>query len=216
MYTVPAFLDKIAPDLTMRFKSYLETGFRSVTGISDLSVDFVDFEGGFAGQKFSNVSIVRDDTESITVSLYEQSGSPVREFLDAWVTGVRDPLSGIAHYHGAIDNGVPYSEKNHTAEFIYINLDPTGRRIEYACMLAYAFPTRVPKEHYNYEFGDRGNAQLDIEFRCKKYESRYINDIAAFYLACDSLKYSYYDFNPNQNLGSDEVKKKVQNAYILK
>ena len=198
LHKPPAFMLERFPDLTRRFKTYLETGFTSVDGISDISVDFTDFEGGFAGQRFSTVSLARDETENITIQLYELTGSPVRESLDTWITGTRDPRSGIAHYHGLIaEKGADYySEKNHTAEMIYVNLDPTAMNIEYAAMFAHMFPTRVPKAHLNYEKGNRDNALLDIEMRCSKYESPAINNIGAWYIANSNVNYNYLDFDP--------------------
>lgn len=198
MYRTPVFMDKMFPGKTTNFKSYIETGYTRIDGIADISVDFIDFEGGFAGQKFSNVSLARDDTDTLTISVYEQSGSPVREYIDSWITGVRDPRSGIAHYHGAIQNkSVKYGEINHSAEFIYYTADPTGKSLEYGCMFAHAFPTKVPKNHLNYEKGERGNVLLDLEFRVQKYESSYINNVCQFYASRDKIKYSYIDFNPN-------------------
>ena len=84
MYTPPFFMTEGFPEQTRVFKSIIETGYTRVDGIADLSVDFVEFEGGFAGQRFSNVSLVHDDTDTFTITVYEQSGSPVREFLDTW------------------------------------------------------------------------------------------------------------------------------------
>ena len=215
MYTNPFFMQEGFPDQTTAFKSILETGYTRVAGINDISVDFVEFEGGFAGQKFSNVSLTRDDTDTITITVYEQSGSPVREFLETWVTGVRDPRSGVAHYHGMmLQHGeeypdakttnaagqnvskVPYGEKFHTAEFIYYNTTPNMQDIEYGCMLAHAFPTKVPKAHLNYEKGVRDNVPMDIEMRVTKYESTYINQICEWYRQVDLIKYSYLDFDP--------------------
>lgn len=213
MHRTPLFMEKGFPDMTANFKSYIETGYKSVQGIGDLSADFIDIEGGWAAQKFSNISLVRDDTDEITVELYEQTGSPVREFIETWMTGVRDPRSGVAHYHGmlvepnqvATDNNatdlIEYSEKNHTCEFIYIDLDPTARFIEYACMFAHCFPTKVPKSHLNYSSGNRGEVLMDVSFKVTKYEGRYINDIAAWYLAQDKLTYNYLEFNPNRKIG---------------
>ncbi len=205
MYRAPFFMEKAFPELTNRFKAYLETGFRRVSGISDLSVDFVDFDGGFGSQRFSNPSSVSDDTGSIQVSLYELSGSPIREFIETWISGVRDPRTNVAHYHGHVagpgenitDGKIEYSEANHTAELIYYTMDPTCTRIEYACMLAHCFPASSNRDHLNFESNSHDNAEYEIEFRCTKYESRYINDIAAFYLMADTIKYSYLDFNPN-------------------
>ena len=199
LHKPPAFMLERFPDLTRRFKTSLETGYTSLDGIGDISVDFTDFEGGFAGQRYSTVMLARDDTENVTIQVYELSGSPVREYLDTWVTGTRDPRSGIAHYHGVIaDKGAEYySEKNHTAEMFYVNLDPTAINIEYCCMFAHMFPTRVPKAHLNYEKGNRDNALLDLEFRTTKYESPAINNIGAWYIANSNVNYNYLDFDPN-------------------
>lgn len=199
LHKPPAFMQERFPDMTRRFKTYLETGYTSLDGISDISVDFTDFEGGFAGQRYSTVSLARDETETITIQLYELTGSPIREYLDTWITGTRDPRSGIAHYHGVIaEKGADYySEKNHTAEMFYVNLDPTAINIEYCAMFAHMFPTRVPKAHLNYEKGNRDNAQLDVEMRCTKYESPAINNIGAWYIANSNVNYNYLDFDPN-------------------
>ena len=199
LHKPPAFMQERFPDMTRRFKTYLETGYTSLDGLSDISVDFTDFEGGFAGQRYSTVSLARDETENITIQLYELTGSPIREYLDTWITGTRDPRSGIAHYHGVIaEKGADYySEKNHTAEMFYVNLDPTAINIEYCCMFAHMFPTRVPKAHLNYEKGNRDNALLDCEFRTTKYESPAINNIGAWYIANSNVNYNYLDFDPN-------------------
>lgn len=205
-HKVPQFMSKKYKDLTDNFRSYLETGFKSVSGIGNLTAEGIEVEGGWAAQKFSNMSIVRDDTDTITIELTEMTGSPVREFIETWMTGIRDPRSGVAHYHGAVANPtmddegdgehLKYCEKNHTGEFIYVALDPTAQYIEYACLLAHVWPKNVPKEHYNYQSGSRDVVTMSLEFAVTKYEGRYINDIAAYYLAASNLKYNYLEFNP--------------------
>ena len=204
MYKKPYFMEKAFPDLTNRFKSYIETGFRSVNGIGDIQVDFTTFEGGYTGQKFETVQIATDQTDTITIGLYEMSGSPCTEFLTTWITGVRDPRTGIAHYHGNVmgplddaTEKIKYGEKNHTAEFVYLVTDPTGKFIEYACLLAHCFPEKVDRDQYNYDTNSHDATEIEVVLHCTKYESRYINDITAYYLAIDTLKWSYLDFNPN-------------------
>lgn len=198
MHVVPNFMDKAFKQVTRSFKSYIETGYKSVQGIGDLSTSEITIEGGWAAQSFSNISGSKDDTDEITVQLYEQTGSPVREFIECWITGMRDPRSGVAHYHGALDfegeELVEYGEKNHTAEFVYMTLDPTARYIEYACLFAHCWPTRVPKQHLNYDSGNRSEVLLDIPFKATKYEGKYVNDLAYYYLTRQKLKYNYLDF----------------------
>ena len=210
-YKIPPFLNHIMPKESMRFKHLVESGFTRIDGIQDTNVETVDFEDGFGGQKFRNVSLASNDTDTITISIYEQSGSPIREYLDAWVTGMRDIRSGFAHYHGALDereiindkgekekqDGVLYGEKYHTGEFIYCTMDPTGRHIEYACMFAHAFPTKVPKSHLNYETRNRGNVLMDLEFAVQLYESPAINAIANYLVANSKVEYNYLKFTPN-------------------
>ena len=212
MHTTPYFMANQYPEMTTNFKSYIETAYKSVEGIGDLDASFIDIEGGFAAQKFSNISSVTDSTDEITVQLYEQTGSPVREYLETWMTGARDPRSGIAHYHGGIDAGIEYSEKYHTAEFVFYDLDPTARKIEYACMFAHAFPTKVGRSHLNYTSGSRGEVVMDVSFKVTKYEGQYINDLAAYYLIKDKLTYNYLKFNPYKDGGMAES---VNSGYAL-
>lgn len=222
MHVMPPFMlenDEMAT-IIKNFKSYLETGYKSVEGINDLDVEFITLEGGFAQQSFSNVSAVRETTDEITIQLYELAGSPVREALDTWITGVRDPRSGIAHYHGVLDDNEDYEycEKNHTGEFVYYTLDPTGRKIEYACLFAHAFPTKVAKNHLNYTSGSRSEVTVDCTFKVTKYEGRYINDLAAYYLAKDQLEYNYLNFNPYRDTSEGAgttAESSVEDAYQL-
>lgn len=199
LHKPPEFMNKMYPDETRSFKTYFESAYTAIDGIGDVSVDFTDFEGGFAGQRFSTVMLARDDTESVTISLYELTGSPVREYIDTWITGTRDIRSGIAHYHGAIaTQGVEYyGEKNHTAEAVYVTLDPTALEAEYCCMFAHMFPTRVPKSHLNYEKGNRDNVQMDLEFRTTKYESPAVNNVGMWYIANSKVDYNYLGFDPH-------------------
>lgn len=196
IHRLPAFMNSTYPEMSKRFKTIVESGYTRIDGIGDITVSFVDFEGGFNGQKFSNVSMAQDDTDTLTISVYEQTGSPLREYLDTWVTGTRDIMSGVSHYH---NSGVSYGEINHTAEFIYCTLDPTAKKIEYACMFAHAFPTKVPKNHLNFEKGNRDNVLMDLEFKVTKYESIQINQIAEYYIQQSKLNYNYLDFKADTN-----------------
>ena len=204
MHRTPLFMEVGFPNLTRNFKSYIETGYKSISGIDSLQADFTPIDGGFAAQSFENISKVTDGSNTLTVELWEQTGSPVREYIVTWMTGVRDPRSGIAQYHGLVETPkntgeqrVPYAEKNHTPEFVYYTLDPTAHYIEYACMWAHCFPKEVPKDHLNYSSGNRDAVTMSIPFTGTKYESRYINDLAIYYLIADQLEYNYLNFNPD-------------------
>lgn len=198
LHKPPHFMNVMYPEKTKAFKTFVEAGYTRIDGIGDIDVEFVDFEGGFAGQRFSQPSLSRDATDTVTITVFELTGSPLREYIDTWVTGTVDPRSGITHYHGAIKSGkVKYGVINHTAEFIYEALDPTGLELEYCALLANAFPGRVSKAHLNYESGDRSNVPYDIELRIHKYESPAINDIGVWYMEASQVEYNYLEFKPN-------------------
>lgn len=196
LYKPAPFMQDMYQEETTRFKHLIETGYTRIDGIQDTQVETVEFEGGFGGQKFRNVSLASNDTDTITITVYEQSGSPLREYLDAWVTGMRDLYSNIAHYHGS---DKVYGEKNHTAEFVYVAMDPTGKKIEYAALLAHAFPLVVPKSHLNYESRNRANVPMDMQFAVQLYESPAINALANYLITQSEIDYNYLNFTPNPN-----------------
>lgn len=209
VHKTPYFMDQLDDEtMSKRFKTYVETGYKEIGGIQNLSVNFTTFEGGFNNQNFQNVANSSDESNSLSITVYELTGSPIREYLDTWVTGVRDPRSGIAHYHGLIQKyyngttgGVPYAEKNHTAEFIYTTYDPTGLYLEYACMFAHCFPQSVPKDHLNYQSGNREGVTMQLEFAAEHYESPAINDIGIWYTENSKVNWNYLDFSPEAGNG---------------
>lgn len=196
---MPIFMKSIVPNKTKNFKHLVEYGFVGVDGIQNTSMEFEQVTGGYAGRQFDVATVAKDETNEITVKLYEFAGSPVREYIDMWLTGISDPLSGISHYHGAMDLNppVPYAQVNHTMEAIYVQTDPTGRSngIEYACMLANMMPKNVKKDHFNYEAGTHSLVQTDIPFTAVKYESSQINSIAKALIEKYGIQRDFMDFN---------------------
>jgi hypothetical protein len=196
---MPIFMKAILPNKTKNFKHMVEYGFVGLDGIQNTSMEFEQVTGGYAGRQFDVATVAKDETNEITLKLYEFAGSPVREYVDMWVTGVSDPLSGISHYHGAMDlkeSPVPFAQVNHTMEAIYVQTDPTGRStgVEYACMLANMMPKQVKKDHFNYEAGQHQLVQTDVPFTAVKYESTQINSIAKALITKYGIQRNFMDF----------------------
>ena len=119
-----------------------------------------------SGRTFEIPTLAKDDTNAVTITVYEMAGSPIREFIDLWINGVSDVHTGLTHYHGKIESCSGVSQANQTAEMIYVATDSTGRAkgIEYACLLCNMMPKMVKKDHFNYESGTHPLVQYDIEF----------------------------------------------------
>lgn len=188
----PTFLDQLIPDKLKKFKHIIEYANTGVNGLNNITVDFEAIQGGYVGKQFEIPMIAKDDTNSITIKCYEFSGSPIREVLHMWVTGVLDIQSGFSHYHGV---DLPVNQANHTAEFIYLNTDQSGKRIEYACFLANCFPKEIKEDHFNYDAGQHALVPLDLEFTCTKYVSPQINAVAIKLLDKYNILMNYLDYN---------------------
>jgi hypothetical protein len=186
---MPKFMEALFPDRTKIMRHMLEYGFTKVDGIGDLSLETETMTGGYVGKQIALPSLAKDDTNQITVGLYEFAGSPIREYIDMWISGISDKETGYSTYHGLCDprraaelgvSPMKYAQYNHTAEAIYVTTDPTGLGdgIEYACLLTNMFPTQSNRSHFNYNSGESNLVQIDVPFSCSKYESAQINALA--------------------------------------
>ena len=209
---MPVFMEKIMPAETKRFRHLLEYGFTRIDGIGNTTLEMEAITGGYAGRQFEVGTVARDETTAITMGLYEFAGSPVREYLDMWISGIADPFTGLGHYHGAfdIDPSIKYTQANHVAEAIYVATDPTGRSngVEYACLLSNMIPKTVKKDQFNYESGTHGLVTVDCEFTCVKYESPQINTIAKALIDKFQVMRDYLDFDSQYRQGDVDAKLK--------
>lgn len=175
MVRVPTFVNQLIPDKMRKFKHILEFANTGVQGIGDMSVQTATVTGGYAGRSFELPTTVDDGTNSITINTYEFSGSPLREVIHFWVNGVSDVQTTYSHYY---DLDLPVNQANHTAEFIYVSTDQTGKNVEYACQLCNCFPKQIDTDRYNFTANDHNVVEMQIEFTCTKYESPQINQKA--------------------------------------
>lgn len=196
---LPRFMRVLDQDMANRFKHFIEMGFIGVTGIGNTTMEYEAVTGGYAGNKFDIPSVCRDETDGVTIRVYELTGSPIREFIDTWMTGIADPLTGLAHYHGVIGQSldsdvITYRAKNHIMEMFYVATDPTGVEIEYSCMLCNMMPKTVAKQHFEFEPGSHPAVQLDLDFTATRYESPQINEISKALLEKYAILKDYLDF----------------------
>ena len=191
MIRTPKFLTTMLPTKTKKFKHILEYANTGVSGLNDITLETSTIQGGYAGRQFDVSMVAKDDMNSFQVGVYEFSGSPVREYITTWISGVSDLQTGLSHYHGV---DLPIHQANHTGEFIYVATDQTGVRIEYACMFANCMPKTIKLDQFNYQAGDHDLVKYDIDFTCVKYESPQINEVAKALLNKYNILMNYLDF----------------------
>lgn len=179
---MPAFVKFLLEEETKKFKHMLEFGNTGIDGIQGYTVEFQSATGGYNGNSIEIPTNVKDDTNEITIKLYETQGSLIRTYIDFWITGTIDPFTGLSHYHGAREvdaNSKSYiqSQANQTMEALYVATDPTGEEIEYVCLLTNMFPKSSDHSHFNYSPGEHNLVEVSIPFTANKYMSAQINFI---------------------------------------
>lgn len=180
---MPFFMKCLMPNATQGVKHMLEYGNTGITGLGNTTLDFEQFTGGYAGKSFDIPTVAKDETTEITIQLYEFAGSPIREYMEMWISGISDPNTGLATLHNARnknDERVKYTQANITAEAFFVHTGPTGRAddIQYACFLTNMMPKQATKDHFEYTSGDHKIVQISQTFTCVKYESKQINEVA--------------------------------------
>jgi len=207
--------------LFIQFKHILEYMNRSVTGFAEKTLEPAQtpIQGGFANRQFNTPTVTRETTQEVQIGVYEMVGAPILTVLDSWMNAIGDENSGLATYGGWIsggrdkdgfekrlyqlkhenkEEGIPFNEANHTAEFIYVMHDRAGAQVERAVMLADCYPTRIDQgQVLNMQLGGgHDNVTYDLTFNCVVYRSPIITAIANDLLKQYRIVSNSLNFNP--------------------
>ena len=240
MIRKPIFVDNLIPDKMRKFKHILEYANTGVGGNQNITVQFNALQGGYTNKQMDVPNIATDEVSEFQIKCYEFSGSPIREVIQYWINGVTDIQTGLATYYGAKDEGnkpLPVSQANHTAEFIYVVTDQSGKNVEYACLFANCFPKEIKLDHFNSDSGEHQLVQMEIPFTCTRYMSPQINAKAEqllikYNVLMNSLNFnsgystdditgsgngSYYDINTGKlkDKTSDQLTENLNNRHII-
>ena len=200
---MPLFVQTLLPDSTKKFKHLLEYANVGISGISGLTVETTSLTAGYAGNSIELPTGAKDDTNSITINVYETAGSLIRTYLDFWISGMSDPYTGLSHYHGArdVESSLVASQANQTMEALYVATDQTGEsdNIEYACLLTNMFPKGSNHDHFNFSPGEHELVNMQLEFSATKYMSAQINALGKAALQNYEILRNYLNFNSEYN-----------------
>lgn len=210
MIRQPIFVARGLGDDKMRnFKHILEYGNTQITGPGgNLTLTNGTMQGGYTNRSVEIPTVTQDNTTDLEIQVYEFAGSPVREVLQYWVTGISDPLSGYSTYHRSsaeANVGLNSSLANETAEFIYVATDNTGYNVEYACLFANCWPTEVPLDQFNYTSGQHDAVQLSIRFNATRYISPQINEQALKLIRKYNVLMDSLNFHSGYNVDADDA-----------
>lgn len=216
MIRKPIFVDNKIPEKMRKFKHILEYANTGVSGNNNIQVSFNQLQGGYTNKQMDVPNIATDDVNEFQIKCYEFSGSPVREVVQYWINGVTDIQTGVSTYYcdgtpSDPNYGLPICQANHTAEFIYVVTDQSGKEVEYACLYANCFPKEIKLDQFNSDSGEHQLVQMEIPFTATRYISPQINEkakqlLVKYNVLMNSLNfnsgYTDADLYPNGDSGS--------------
>ncbi|MGL4949656.1 MAG: hypothetical protein ACRC5M_04680 [Anaeroplasmataceae bacterium] len=153
-------------DMAVKYLRWIfEDMVMEVSGVPENSLEKIDIQNGAVQATTSYPGMYRESGNSVTLKVRECAGSPVRKFLDYWISAVSDRKTGVCHLYGAKMRAVL---PNMAGSIIYVLLGPTCRPedIEFSCMWHEIMPYSEKSSHMNSGgIGDAGSGvDMDIEF----------------------------------------------------
>ena len=135
------------------FRKLTQKNFQGFDGLADLDITPVGITEGFSPNEYAVAQNMNGKPNTFTLRHNEYSGSPIRNAYTHWVTGIRDPNTGIATYPKQY--GLDYRAKNHTGELMYMVVRPDANNvdkkiIEFACYWTAVWPQRVNLAHLSF------------------------------------------------------------------
>lgn len=158
-------LPKWLTDQFPNFALLTQKNFAGFDGFSDLELNTGAFTAGFTTNELHVAQNMGAKPNSFNIKHAEFSGSPMTAMYQYWVSGIRDPETGVATY--AKKAGVDYTLRNHTGECMYMVVRPDADNvekniIEFAAYLTCMMPKRINMGHWNYTKGTQ-ETPIEIE-----------------------------------------------------
>lgn len=190
---VPDFMTSLASqnaavkNLQDGFVHIMEGEFRGLSGIPDITADAGTISNGTNEMMIVN-NVTMDTSITVEMTFWERSGSLITNYLNYYLTGIKDPYSKAKTYHGLVGSGV-YSDPGPQFEvftFLYYVTDNTMRKVEKAYLLANAQPTMAPNSQlYNSTRGTIEFQEINVSFNCFPIIGDQINKYASMMLQND-------------------------------
>ena len=164
----------------------MEGEFRGLDGIPDIQSDSGTITNGANELQLIN-NVTMDTSIQVSMSFYERSGSLITNYLNYYLTGIKDPYSKAKTYHGLVGSSVTDPGPDYEVfTFLYYVTDNTMRNIEKAYLLANAQPTLAPNGTlYNPQRGTHDFQEIQLSFNCFPIIGDQVNMYAAMMLQND-------------------------------
>jgi hypothetical protein len=204
---LPSWITKAYPG----FKAMTEKNFLEGFSISDIELETTTITQSFAANEYNVATNSKKGNTDFSIKHREFSGSPIRNMYQHWITGIRDPETGIATYPKIY--GIDYAAKNHTGEIIYIVTRPDANNvdmnnIEFACYYSAVMPTKIMLSQFAFTHGSHDAVEYEQSFKGVFHMSSHVDTYAKQVLQSETGTeggYGFYEmgqFDPQSHWSS--------------
>lgn len=175
-------LPKWVLDVYPSFKEMTEKNITSVSSPADIELNTAAVNYGFANNEYHVATTLTKGNTDVTLKFgKEQTGLIFSRMFSYWVSGIRDPETGIATYPKI--HGMNYAAKNHTAEAIYIVTRPDADNvdmpnIEFAAYWTALLPKKIALGSLGFDLGGHDPVDFECGFSGVFHMSPLVEDYA--------------------------------------
>ena len=162
---MPRFMVEAFEDETRFFENLLTVYATGIDGIQNPTLNFDEVSSGVENQTMEVATNRAGKTDEITVTFpADFRGQFITKYLDMWMNGIIDPNTDRGHYHG---QDMEYTNSNHTMSGVYFTVDPSERRVEFACYFFNMMPKESQLSINNKTKGENSPEELNPSFTCQ-------------------------------------------------
>ena len=164
------------------FRAVLERASTGFSGAQNIMANSADQDDG-NGRKVSHIVNVTKEQGNISIRLHEFAGLPVKNAIEAWLTGIYDYRSQHGNYHGNLGINGGWCLANHSMAILVVQVTPDWTTIQDAAYYYNMVPTEVPFQHFDWTKGEQTIIDdYDIEFYANEERSPAIMYAAEKYM----------------------------------
>lgn len=188
----PVWVEQEYPNI----KALTQKNFAGFDGLADIELQTAAATEGFSPNEYHVAQNMGAKPSAFNLKHMEYSGSPIKNAYQHWVSGIRDPRTGIATYPKQY--GMDYRAKNHTAELMYIVTRPDANNyveknvIEFACYFTAVMPKKIALSHFNYTKATSNvPIEIDMPFSGVFHISKNVDVAAAALLQSEAHGFTF-------------------------
>lgn len=176
----------------MNLKAVIERASTAFTyNGSDYEINAAKMDDGNGNGVTNIAGVSKDRNSTVSLTLHEFAGLPVRNAIESWITGIYDPVSQHGSYHGNL--GIPggWCLANHSMSMLVVQVDPSWTEI----MDSAYYNNMVPADLSLSDFGWTKGTQEIIDsksftFTCNEHRSAAVTRCAEIYMNNRILKFA--------------------------